>query len=92
MRSLVVASISLVLLSGCSSVTKSFTDINRMLPDGDYKQASAEVTGKFTSTTLDGTGKKKDGKWVRGRLVFKHNDPWITKAEVVLEYDNASEP
>lgn len=79
--------IALVALAftGCANIGTKLKQINEAIPDGNWKNASAEVNGKFTSTTLKGTGVKKDGKWVRGHIHFHHTNPWVTNADLDLE-------
>jgi hypothetical protein len=72
-----------LLSGGCA--TSSLKKLDAQIPDGVWEQAAIEVTGKFTSTTLDATGVKRGGKWVRGEVHFTHNNPWVTKATVDLK-------
>lgn len=73
----------LFLLTGCQ--LPDIAKLDAKIPDGNWQKARVEVTGKFTSTTLDAKGVKEDGKWKEGQLHFRHTNPWLTNASVDLE-------
>lgn len=74
---------ALLLLSGCA--TSNLSKLDAKIPDGNWEEAKVEVHGKFTSTTLNASGVKQDGKWVEGELHFDHSNPWVQKASVDLK-------
>lgn len=78
-----VSVLCLLCLTGCA-----LPDISKMdakIPDGQWEQARVQVGGKFTNTSLDATGVKVDGKWVKGELHFSHSNPWVLKATIDLK-------
>jgi len=74
-------------LSGCA--LPDLSKLDAKIPDGNWQKARVEVTGKFTSTTLDAKGVKEGGKWKEGELTFRHTNPWLTNASLELK---ASQP
>lgn len=74
-----------LILSGCAF--PQISKLDAQIPNGNWEQARVHVSGKFTSTTLTGTGQKVDGKWTKGELHFKHTNPWITEATVDLKVE-----
>lgn len=73
------------LLGGCA--LPDISKLDAKIPNGHWKQAQVEVTGKFTSTTLAAHGTKVEGKWVDGELHFSHTNPWVPKATLDLEVE-----
>lgn len=71
-------------LSGCAT---PFKNLDAEIPDGNWKRARILLVGEAVTGELEASGKKEDGKWVRGKLKGEYHGFWLKKAELELEVE-----
>lgn len=71
-------------LTGCATRP---SDVLKILPPGEYKNASLTVTGKFSATTgeAEDVTVSDDGQVRYGKLHFRHSNAWIPVVEIKAE-------
>ena len=76
--------IACLTLTGCATRP---SDVLKILPPGEYKNASLTVTGKFSATTgeAENVTVTEEGKVRYGKIHFRHSNAWIPVVEIKAE-------
>ena len=79
-----------LLFSGCTSAATKHLQV---LPDASYKSVKATITGKFSSTQVEGTNVTVQGGELKaGTLHLRHSNVYVPLIELELEAADQAAP